>query len=75
MPEKRAKRSLFVQNWLEQVAQVGLYGPTADEVAEHFVLEGLRRELKPGSAMRTVQDASDSAAFGLLCQKYASVAR
>jgi len=71
MTEKRVKRSPFVQKWLEQVAQIGLYGTTADDVVEHFVLEGLRRELKQGSTTRTVQDARDSAEFGLLCQKYA----
>lgn len=70
---KQARRQLFVQAWLEEVVSVGLFGRTIDEVVEHFVLEGLRRELQKGSITRTVQDARDGAEFSLLCQKYTKV--
>lgn len=35
-----------VRRWLEQLAQEAVYGKTATAVAEHFVLEGVRRELR-----------------------------
>lgn len=72
---KRVARPAFVQKWLEQVAAVGMHGPTVDAVVESFVLEGLRREMKRGSPTRVVQDARDAAAFALLCQKYARTTR
>jgi hypothetical protein len=72
---KMTRRRPFVQKYLEQIASTGIYGDTVEEVVEQFVLEGVRRELRRTSATRTIQDGSDSAAFALLCQKYACPVR
>jgi len=34
--------------WLEELASYAVYGKTATAVAEHFISEGLARELKDG---------------------------
>jgi hypothetical protein len=73
--EKKTKRQPFVVKYLEQIALTGLFGPTPTDVVEHFVLEGARRELRRGSASRSVQDGADGAAFAQLCQKYARPVR
>jgi hypothetical protein len=37
-----------MRGWLEELASHGVYGKTATAVAEHFISEGLARELKDG---------------------------
>jgi hypothetical protein len=38
--------------WLEQLAKFGVYGKNPTAVAEHFVREGVSRELKGGGLLR-----------------------
>ena len=38
--------------WLEELAKHEVYGKTATAVAERFVLDGVRRELKAGGFLR-----------------------
>lgn len=69
-PSNCTKRHDLVQKYLERIAATGLYGSTVAEVAEHFVREGVVREMRRNSPTRTVHDSADRAAFGLLCQKW-----
>lgn len=71
---RSTSRHVLVQKYLEQIASTGLYGRTVGEVAEHFVLEGVRREMRKNSPTRAIMDANE-AAFALLCQKYVKATR
>jgi len=46
------QRSPRIQGWLEELTRVGVYGQTPEEVAESFVLEGIRRELRGDGFIR-----------------------
>ena len=35
-----------IRGWLEELAGYGVYGKTASAVAEHFIHEGVNRELR-----------------------------
>jgi hypothetical protein len=39
--------------WLEELATYAVYGRTATAVAEHFVLAGVRRELKSEGLLKS----------------------
>lgn len=39
--------------WLEELAGYAVYGKTATAVAEHFIQEGVRRELKEDGLLKS----------------------
>jgi len=56
-PEGTAALTIVVvprmRAWLEELATYAVYGRTATAVAEHFVLAGVRRELKSEGLLKS----------------------
>ena len=42
-----------VRGWLNDLAEYGIFGRKATAVAEHFVRQGVERELRPGGFLHT----------------------
>jgi len=42
-----------IRGWLEELAEYGVYGKTATAVAEHFIQEGVNRELRDEGLLKS----------------------